>query len=177
MKNNPHTDYFIGSAVSSVWVTMPEYRALRRINLFGKLKEGWDFGEGVPSPPGVVADAKTVLRTIVSCGIPKTDAFPGTDGEIIVTGYLERECFEFVVRIDRCVDIIIEQNDKEVFSTEGIALSKLPVVLNKNMEKQWHTSGSYTPLNMTAKNDNFEAQPFSHPQKHSAFLFSTITAA
>lgn len=59
-----------------------------KIRRFGNLEAGWHYGEGLPIPSLVIDLALRVDTMLRDAGYPATDAFPGTDGEIAVTGYL-----------------------------------------------------------------------------------------
>lgn len=60
-----------------------------KIRSFGNLPAGWHYGSGVPAPAIVVDLALKVEDMLRASGYPETDAFPGCDGEIAVTGYLD----------------------------------------------------------------------------------------
>ncbi len=66
---------------------MPETTA-DKIRGFGGFKAGWHYGEGIPFPALAIDLALRVETMLRDAGYPATDAFPGTDGEIAVTGYL-----------------------------------------------------------------------------------------
>lgn len=59
-----------------------------KIRNFGSLPVGWHYGEGIPAPPIAIDLALRVEAMLRTTGYPETDAFPGGEGQILVTGYL-----------------------------------------------------------------------------------------
>jgi hypothetical protein len=55
----------------------------KKIISFGRLEEGWDFGQGYPAPPAVVNVALMLYGFGEQLGL-EMDAFPGDNGDISV---------------------------------------------------------------------------------------------
>lgn len=56
-----------------------------KINGFGRLNEGWHFGEGVPATEDNVRDALSILKSGVAHGLWRVNAFPGVEGSVLVS--------------------------------------------------------------------------------------------
>jgi hypothetical protein len=65
-------------------------RTRKKIEGFARLPEGWHYGSGSPATARVIDLALRTEAMLRNAGYPKTDAFPGVSGEIVVTGYKDR---------------------------------------------------------------------------------------
>lgn len=71
-----------------------------KIRGFGSLVAGWHYGEGGPCPPIAIYLAVRVDAMLREAGYSETDAFPATDGAILVTGYKDGCSVDVEVRDD-----------------------------------------------------------------------------
>jgi hypothetical protein len=60
----------------------------RKLAAFGMLEVGWHYGSGVPVSPLSLERARRTLDLYSHFGITETDAFCGSEGEVMVTAYL-----------------------------------------------------------------------------------------
>src|SRR5580704_1477234 len=79
----------------------PLSRTKDKIRSFRNLPQGWNYGRGGPAAEQTVQIAQDYLWMFMTLGFVETDAFPGVDGEIMVTAYLGRHCVEVTVEPDR----------------------------------------------------------------------------
>jgi len=85
---------------------------IEKIQSFGNFTQGWSFGEGVPFAPSILLKAMQLIKTAHALGFAETDAFPGLNGEVLVTIYLEADYWEFTIEPDETVTFAYEKNDK-----------------------------------------------------------------
>jgi hypothetical protein len=78
-----------------------------KIETFGKLEEGWDFGEGGPAPPHVVEMALALCDLGERLAF-EMDAFPGAGGDISVDFYLADELVQILINTDLSLDLTHE---------------------------------------------------------------------
>jgi hypothetical protein len=83
-------------------------RVVEKIKNFGYLPDGWDFGIGHAAPPAVVKRAIRLHQQGRRYGL-KTDAFPGTGGEIYVVFYKSKDALEIRVNLDLSLDMTLER--------------------------------------------------------------------
>ena len=76
------------------------HRTFDKIRSFGSLPSGWNYGSGGPARPWVVSRALDCLSQMILLGMSETDAFPGPDGQIMVTSYQGKHSFELTVEVD-----------------------------------------------------------------------------
>lgn len=104
---------------------------IRKIDLFGHLEDGWDFGRGSASPPSVVDKAKEVYYSGKMSGVD-ADAFPGIDGGINVAFYYGEHAVRVVVSSSLKLTLIHEVgigiDYDEIERTEDVTL---PYVLQE----------------------------------------------
>lgn len=111
-----------------------------KIEEFSYLPGGWHYGEGVAPTRKMVNQAVGWSKIIKSFGFPKTDAFPGVDGEIMVTGYLGQHYVELLIE-EGSVTLTYESAGKEVACFENVTPSKAFEELQRIAGGIWNTSG------------------------------------
>jgi len=97
-----------------------EAPVISKINGLGDLQAGWCYGRGVCFGPGVLRDAKQIVRLFHAQSVFLTDVFPGEDGEIMVAAYQSSSCCEVIIYGAGRYDGIIEVADKEERREENI---------------------------------------------------------
>lgn len=100
-----------------------KHDTLIKLAEFQALGKGWCYGEGKPIETRVLNSATQIFHVLFKEGIAKTDAFPGVDGEVRVTGYEGEHYLEFTVENNGQVTYLYEQNDQEKIYTENLSLS------------------------------------------------------
>jgi len=102
---------------------------MRKVQSFKNLALGWNYGQGGPVDPNVVRGAIAVLLNFSLAGLTDTDAFPGINGEVMVTAYERDHYLEAIVESDGSVSVTYDVDDVEKFSKERMgseeALNKL----------------------------------------------------
>ncbi|MCG8026416.1 MAG: hypothetical protein N0E59_08885 [Candidatus Thiodiazotropha taylori] len=156
---------------SSDWKTTDQSKTEEIIRSFGDLEPGWDYGTGVPSPQRIVFQALAIVSAFTSNGVLVTDAFPGTDGEIVVSGYLDDNYLEFVVTLNDGIEYCRESNDVEVDEATNLTHRDAYKKIKEFMESRCHLLGSFTQEGMTGIENAFKAQP-SNPPQTMDYLFS-----
>jgi hypothetical protein len=113
-----------------------------RILSFGELGDGWHFGEGQAPPIDIIDRAIELHHILKSSGFRSTNAFPGIDGEVIVSAYRENFYLEFTLEVDGSLSFIFEQNDVEEISIEGLTIENVLSVIDDTWDKIWNALGS-----------------------------------
>lgn len=110
----------------SSWHELPLYDATLnsvtklKIQEFTNLDSDWCYGSGVKFSQSVIDDAIKILGLVNTYGFYETDAFPGADGEVMITAYRDKFYFEILIYEDKKYDFIVEINDDETSRNEGI---------------------------------------------------------
>ncbi len=92
----------------------------KKIQDFRTLQDGWSFGEGVAFQPRILNKAVQLIKSAHVLGIEETDAFPGLNGEIMVTLYAEQKYWEFTIETDESVTFVYEVGDETRSYEEGL---------------------------------------------------------
>ena len=127
---------------------LSEHKTLRKIISFRDLEKGWNNGEGGPPTESAVKKAVMIVEQAMMSMLD-TGAFPGTDGEIMVTVYHKEHYQEFIIETDDTVTFVHEINDEEVFYEENLSFKKALNKFNEFCEKIWNTSESYPSNTLT----------------------------
>ncbi len=85
------------------------------------MDEGWHFGEGIPISISIIKKAIEIDKEIFNYGFLKTEAFPGTNGEIMVTIHYFDDYFEFIIENDETVTFLHEFKNKTLYSEENMS--------------------------------------------------------
>lgn len=86
--------------------------------LFKSFEAGWSYGEGVPFKEEIITLATELNKRMNLAGFLETNAFPGTDGSIMVTLYADidnkKECLEFTIHEDKKITFVREEGNLEI---------------------------------------------------------------
>lgn len=96
----------------------------RKLKSFIDFEEGWSYGYGKRFDIEILEKAISFHSALVNTGLLKTDAFPGLNGEIMVTGYHHDHYLEFIFEPDQTVTFTHEKADDEVFYQEGLSIQQ-----------------------------------------------------
>jgi len=135
----------INKADFTVMVAAPQTLGHRKLNSFAKLKKGWNYGEGKEFSSVRINKAKQIDNILVQLLASPTDAFPGSDGQIMVTAYKGPYYLEYTLHDDNNFSMRTLKGSTVVsnvsYVNQGTALSNLA----KTAEHIWGTFGSSTP--------------------------------
>ncbi len=127
--------------------------AIRKVNEFADLPEGWHFGEGVPSRETLSARARNLLIAAHSLGIDRANAFPGVGGQVQVTFYRGPRMLELTLETDGSVTIAEDARGEQVVFKEAASIEEAFTSLTNFGESLWISSdlsiGNITILNAT----------------------------
>lgn len=95
---------------------------LLKLEDFYNLQPGWCYGEGTAFSKKMINISKQIATSLLAQGFDKIDAFPGLNGEIRVTAYVENNYLEFTLEKDS-VTFLHEANDQELEYNENLSLN------------------------------------------------------
>lgn len=145
------------------FITRLEPETIEKIDSFLKLEKGWHYGEGDVPSKKTVESAKNLAEQAIWSSFD-TNAFPGIDGEILVTVYSKDYCLEFTVESDGKIIFVYEFNDQEIEYSEGLNFREAQKKLDDFCEriynkKEWNTSGLSTSPIMIPEESVLSAWP------------------
>jgi hypothetical protein len=125
-------------------------RVQRKLLNFRTLQKGWHYGEGGPISETVVQFAEMLYRYCVSIGFTNMNAFPGADGEILLTiyakeyrrGRIDNHYIELLLEDDKHVTMVHERNKTQELVLERIEDREIKTQLKKIRDEIWNISGS-----------------------------------
>jgi hypothetical protein len=125
----------------------------RKIRSFAQLPQGWHYGAGGPIAGEIIHIACQYLWHLMMLGFVETDAFPGVDGEVMVTAYRGKHCIELTVELDRSFAVAHQFDGEDRFHEVGLsgvqACAALEHIAREVEQEQcaifgWSTSNSMT---------------------------------
>jgi hypothetical protein len=121
-----------------------------KISSFAHLPRGWHYGKGVPAHPDTVRIATEYLLTLTALLFEETDAFPGADGEILVSAYRGKHCVEVTVETDRSFAVSHQLDGAERFHAaelSGINASLALLKIARDIEQEECGTSIWSTLN------------------------------
>lgn len=117
-------------------------QAHRKLKAFEDFEQGWHYGQGVPFSPETLGRAFRIADLAQFFDVEHTDAFPGVDGEIMVTLYKGNLCFEVTAEPDGSF-IFLEERDGVQLNEQRISLTQLVREISRLGGRFWKSSGSF----------------------------------
>jgi hypothetical protein len=148
----PAVELPVGAYVSStfyVHIVGPAISAAtaKKIREFCALPDGWYYGMGTGPSYRTIQIALAYLSAFMVYGFTETDAFPGADGEIMVTAYSENHCIEITVDVDTTFTVSHQDGKENRFYEPGLsgiqACAELARIVGVIRQEECATSGSF----------------------------------
>lgn len=156
--------------------TSRQRKAKVKLKQFRAIQPGWHYGEGVNFTTETLANATRLADLAIGYGVDATDAFPGADGEVMVTLYHGHNQYylEFTVEPDGKVHFLFEEDGEEI--EEGtLDMPAAKERIRMFWRKLWSLSGSFTETTTMSSDRNSKAWPSNHPPT-GVFRSLTVTA-
>jgi hypothetical protein len=129
----------------------------KKITGFEQLQPGWHYGGATPPTQHSIDLALSLNVAIWYAGFRRTNAFPGVDGEVRVTGYHGTIYLECTVELNGHITLVLEQDDREVMYREGLSMNEAFAELSKLRGITWASSGSSIRATTTPTEDVSQA--------------------
>jgi hypothetical protein len=152
-----------------------QHITVRKISSFLRLVPGWNYGEGDTFNEDIIDRAIELHKLLLSFVFYETDAFPGTDGSIMVTAYDNDDCLEFTIETDGGIRCILESNDVAVYEQENLTILQVKDILKQLRRERWRPSDSSILSTMTVVANVFVPQLLHLSGRE--FLLSTSNAS
>lgn len=156
-------------SLDSVPVTESKIEKLR------DFKNGWSYGEGVSFKGNIVDLALKLNNEMTLNGFLETDAFPGTDGSIMITLYEGRnggrDCLEFTIHQDETVTFVQERDNEEICYEDKLTIDDAFKKINEFKEGLCFSSESLTQFSTIPEESDIRAKHFCPPAMTVAFRY------
>jgi hypothetical protein len=117
----------------------------RAIYEFTQLPVGWHYGDGGPIGKIVCAMAIDLNRHTLALGLLVTEAFPGINGEVMLSVYHGDNILDFTIFPTGLINFRHEVNDEDVEAVDNLTLTGAKQKLNTFGITTWNLSDSSTP--------------------------------
>ena len=129
-------------------------RTARKIEGFKDIPKGWHFGEGVVFKQEIInLTLELFEHAYRKLNFKKTDAFPGLNGEIMLTVYHHHHFLELTVEPDESVTFCREDDGDEVCDVEGLTFEEAKKRLQDFGDEIWKQSDCCRQNTLTAPAD------------------------
>lgn len=114
---------------------------LNKIINFANLEKGWNFGNGDSFDGEIIRASIIISSQMKSCGFFQTDAFPGNNGEIMLTIYDKDKYFEFILKSKNDISYTYEVNDTIKEEENKLSLAQVLTLISEKGKKthSWNT--------------------------------------
>lgn len=117
---------------------------LTKINNFSAFEPNWSYGvEGKAFSQDTIDYANKIYKCAINNTIYALDAFPGLDGEIMVTLYYKKYYMEFLLKDNIILECLYEEDGEEIFYEENIDFDQAAKNISKMLEEKQHCSNTY----------------------------------
>lgn len=107
---------------SNLRVASSKYEsALANLLSFSDLPEGWHYGTGRAPTTAVIRRSVLVMKEMHTSGATTIEVFPHASDGVLVVGYNGDDSMEVFCGLDEKHDFVLEVNDRECFSVEGVS--------------------------------------------------------
>lgn len=113
-----------------------------KIKSLSSLPAGWHYGQGGPLSDIVINKALEIDSYYRQLGFTTTDAFPGANGELMITAYRGPHCIETVISSDARYSITHERDDTEISTTLDVDELTAKQTIKRIGEEIWRSVGS-----------------------------------
>ncbi|MCC0000118.1 MAG: hypothetical protein H6870_14295 [Methylobacteriaceae bacterium] len=142
-----------------------ESKTFGKILSFAKLKHGWHYGVGGPLKSSVISAALGAHWRLLLNGFDDTNAFPGANGELMVTAYHASQYLEIVVEHDCTLHVCYEIDGSEVMSKSGMTYDEAIELLDgiapsTGTDDQCVILGSYIQSTLTRTQAKIVSNPW-----------------
>jgi hypothetical protein len=131
-----------------------------KIRSFGNLRQGWDYGEGGPIPERTRDLALAWNRLLQSQGFGETDAFPGSDGEIVVAAGNNIHYLEVIIEPDGSTSLAYDFQGKQAFYRPNMSAMEAVQMIIDLAGQICGVSGYYTQINLTGNEASLRGRRF-----------------
>ena len=100
-----------------------------RIHSFGRLPEGWHYGEGHGATQAAICIALCIGELFAKYNAGEIEVFPDIDGGILVSGYRDNETIEVFCSPRGYMDILHEKDDNAVYDREELSVDDVDAYL------------------------------------------------
>lgn len=158
-------------------ITTQKQNTLEKIQEYAFLPVGWHFGEGFAPSKETVYSANFITDWLHKLGFPKTDAFPGSDGEIQISGYRNRTILEFNIQNNGQIDFYAQQNGRELSYVEDLTMEDALTCALALQGQVWASSVTLKYQTTTKPITALPVPPSIRPVMKAESLLSATTAS
>jgi len=135
------------------WTTPITNMTLKKIREFENLENGWCYGEGEEIKEDLFSQAESLVNLLTNEGFFNTDAFPGPNGEIMVSVYEGKFYIQFIIEKNKSFNILLENEGKKVTREKNQTYENVKDIISKIRRELWSSLDGYT-ISTTTGNEN-----------------------
>ena len=145
--------------ITGTWTSVSN-KAERDILSFAHLPSGWYYGKGKRINRAVVLDALLVKSTLMTLGAAVVEAFPKSDGSIVVSGIRKDDVVDVTCHGSQKYDFYIERAKEEMVDVAEVSLHRISSQIRFLGWRAWISSDYSTPVTTHGRGVASIAQQF-----------------
>lgn len=144
-----------------MWSTnQPRREFIARLRSFASLPAGWNYGRGVSFQQDTIDRAMTMAWTLLGLGLRRLEAFPGTEGEVLVLGRTGvGTSVEVTILAEGGCDVLIEKDGAVTVDLEMVSEEAAAGLISVNVWQKNISFGSFIHYNTATKTNVSRASP------------------
>jgi hypothetical protein len=131
---------------------------------FTRLPKGWHYGRGGPISKRVCTWALQLNGEALARGYRTTEAFPGVDGEVMVSAYIRNHTLDFTIYPDGHITYRREVDDEDVEYSDNLTLEAAKAKISVLGLFTWNLFASSTQGTLVKKRATSKTSPSSPAQ-------------
>jgi hypothetical protein len=144
-------------------------RTIRKINDFRFMPVGWHYGKGGPISEKTIGLALHAYESLLLVGLSRTDAFPGADGEVLVTAYHKKTTgfnsyIAVMIETNGFMSVRYEINQTDVSYIESDDIRVIKTAIYDIARTIWNILGSSIQKTLISTSDGLATWHLSVPQ-------------
>jgi hypothetical protein len=129
-----------------------------KIQSFANLASGWDYGHGGPISASTVRLAQMWSRVLRNNGFLEIDAFPGGDGEIVVSACHNDHYYEVIIEPDHTISIAYDFKGKQMYYKPNMSELDAKQAILEAVGRIWSAFDYSTQINLILNKINLHGQ-------------------
>lgn len=144
----------------------------KKISSFATLHNGWDYGRGGPISQVTLDAAFEWNRFLRAHGFLETDAFPGSDGEVVLAAGYGDHYLEIIIEPDGKISVAYDYQGKQELYRPNMTPPEATGVILQLVGQIWNISAYFTPISSTSALKSSSDPRFAIRSQMGAYLSS-----
>jgi hypothetical protein len=143
----------------------------KKIKSFKEFQDGWCYGDGIEFSNEIIKQAIKLNKLFIDHDFFITNAFPGANGEIMVSLYEDIHYFQFIIEPSGSIEYLREDNSVKVGPRKkDLNFEAVKDIIVNFKEERWHTFAGLNVIGTTEEEGNLTNWPSEKSEEEYLYL-------